>query len=119
MGTIDRRLEALEAAFVVSQDEFREAVRREFLRRLTFEEKQWLAEPADQAQGLVACPRFEPRECGCRCIARVERGYAEHPELYDEKRRRWESLLERREEIMAREPTDRRDELRRRHGFSA
>ncbi len=119
MGTIDRRLARLEDQIKAPEGELQRWAQREFLKRLTWEELRWLGEPTEQAQSLVPCPRFEPRECGCQCLARVDRGYEEHPELHDEKLRRWRSLYERREEILAREPADRSAEWRRRHGHTA
>ncbi len=104
MGSIKRRrLEALEGQTKVPEDELRERVYREFLRRLTDEESEWLSEPSREAEMLVVCPIHGP---GCHCTneERRQRARVAHPELHEEFERRNRALLERREQIMAREP---------------
>lgn len=118
-GSIDRRLEALEEQLSVPEDEQRRWAEREFLKRLTSEELSWLLEPGYEAVNRVPCPRFEPRRCDCQCPARTQRGYEAHPELEEERARRWRSLYERREEILAREPEGFAASWRRRHGIGA
>lgn len=119
MGRIGRRLEALEGQFVSPEDEQGRWAEREFSKRLTFEELTWLLEPSEEAATHVPCPRFEPARCDCLCPARTQRGYEAHPELEEERARRWRSLYERREEILAREPVDTTEDWRRRHGIGA
>lgn len=101
MGSLDRRLKVLEARSI-PEDELQASARRELLRRLTDDELSELSEPSDQAAALVSCPRFESRRCDCQCAAKVERGFAEHPELREEEDRRWQALLDLGEEILAR-----------------
>ncbi len=103
MGRIERRLEALEGQAKASEGELRERAYREFLRRLTFEESEWLGEPIEEAEMLVECPIHGGR-CECRNEQRRERAREEYPHLYEEYLRRRASLLERAEEIMARDP---------------
>jgi len=101
--SIDRRLGRLEGRIKVPEDELRERAYREFLRRLTDEESEWLGEPSREAEMRVECPLHNPG-CNCTNEQRRQRAREEHPELHEEYTRRWESLYERREEILAREP---------------
>lgn len=103
MGRIERRLEALEEQIKVSEGELRNRAYREFLRRLTFEESEWLGKPIEEAEMLVDCPIHGGR-CDCRNEQRRQRSHEEYPELHEEYLRRRASLLERAEEIMARDP---------------
>ncbi len=108
MGIINRRLERLEEEFAIPPEDEREwqAV-REFVRRLTDEELDWLSEPSEEAQDLVPCPHVESITCDCRGDGREIRGFEASPELRREAERRWQALCERQSEIMAREPYDR------------
>lgn len=113
MGRIERRLEALEGQIKVSDEELRQRAYREFLRRLTREELDWLGAPSRGAEMLVDCP-IHGLGCGCMNEQRRQRAREEHPELYEEFERRNASLLERAEEIMQREPYQETEEDRRR-----
>jgi hypothetical protein len=103
MESIGKRLERLEEQITVRrEDELRERASREFLRRLADEEIAWLDEPIHEAQMLVECPLHGP---GCHCTnePRGERAREEYPELHEEFELRSRTLLDRKEEIMARE----------------
>ena len=116
MGSIGRRLEALERRSKVPEDEARRGPYREMLRRLTDEELAWLGGPLEEAEALVECPIHGPG-CECRNEERGRRAHEEHPRLVREHHRRYETLLERAEEIAARGPAagDRKG----RHGTGA
>lgn len=102
MGSLDGRLRRLEERpGEVTEDE-KERGRREFFKRLTREELDWLDESARQASSLVPCPHVELIECGCRGAERERRGFEARPDLFEEFRRRYESLLDRAGEIMER-----------------
>lgn len=113
MGIIGRRLGRLEEKLGTPEDERKAWAHREFLKRLTSEELSWLLEPGYEAASRVPCPRFEPVRCDCLCIPRAERGYEAHPELEEERARRWKHLYDRREEIFAREPDTRETQVER------
>lgn len=85
------------------EDELQAWAQSEFLKRLTFEELEWLVEPSREAEMLVECPIHGP---GCQCTneERRQRAREEHPRLHEESERRNRALLERSEEILAREP---------------
>ena len=100
---LNRRLGALEEQVKVPEEELRARAYREFLRRLTDEEFDWLCEPGAEAEMLVECPIHGPG-CGCRNEERRLRAHEEQPELMAESQRRNDALLKRAEEIMAREP---------------
>ena len=102
MGSIERRLEALEAHLSSGPDLARQQAYRAFIERLTGDELSWLADPGEEAQSLVPCPHVEMLECECRSDERAQRGFEAHPELREEYLRRRQSLVERAEEIMAR-----------------
>lgn len=114
-STIGRRLESLEARVIIPEGELRARAYREFLRRLTDEESDWLGEPIEEAEALVECP-IHGAGCDCRNEQRRLRADEEQPELMAEFRRRNESLLKRAEEIMAREPAVR--DWRRSYGIT-
>jgi hypothetical protein len=117
MGSaVDRRLGALEQRIIIPEGELRARAYREFLRRLADEESDWLGEPIEEAEALVECPIHGPR-CDCRNEQRRLRAHEEQPLLMAEFRHRNESLLERAEEIMAREPAVR--DWRRGYGVTA
>lgn len=95
MGSLGRRLERLEARSGGTDAERRAQAHREFFRRLTRDELEWLCEPGHRAQDLVPCPHVELVECGCRGADRELRGFEAHPELREEYERRFGVLLER------------------------
>lgn len=101
--SLKRRLGRLEEQVRGVAEDEGERVRREFFRRLTREELDWLDGPTRQASHLVPCPHVELIECGCRGAEREQRGFEARPDLFEEFRRRYESLLERADEIMQRD----------------
>src|SRR3954468_8011737 len=113
-----RRLNALEGQITVPEDELRLQAEREFRKRLTYEESEWLYAPISEAEMLVTCP-IHGGKCACTNEPRRRRAFEEHPDLCEEFGRRWLVLYERREEILAREPEDFATSWRRRHGISA
>jgi hypothetical protein len=98
---------ALEERIGASEYGARRETHREFFRRLTREELDWLLAPDDEAQSRVPCPHVEMLRCGCRSDERQGRGFEAHPGLREEYLRRRELLFGRAEEIMRREPESR------------
>jgi hypothetical protein len=107
MGGLTRRLAALEERLAVPEAEARREAYRQFLRRLTREELEWLLEPDNEAQSRVPCPHVEMLQCACRSDERRGRGFEAHPGLREEYLRRRELLFGRAEEIVRREPEGR------------
>lgn len=83
MGTIERRLAALEGAFGTTEEKLQRQASREFLGSLSDEERDWILEPAAKAERWVACPLHGPR-CDCSNEPRQQRGVDDHPELLAE-----------------------------------
>ena len=101
---LEGRLARLEERIGASEDGARREAYREFFRRLTVEELDWLLAPDDEAQSRVPCPHVEMLGCACRSDERRRRGFEAHPELREEYLRRRRSLFGRAEEIVRREP---------------
>jgi hypothetical protein len=92
MGSIERRVKALEERNRGSEDDLQAAELRAFYGSLSLEDLEWLCEPGDEAQSLVPCPHVEMVECDCKSDQRVRRGFEAYPELREESERRLSSL---------------------------
>lgn len=101
MARLNRRVEALEVRMTIPDEELQELATRELLRRLTDEELDWLAEPADEAAALVECRSHPGHDCAC--TERERLAIEASPECAEEMQRRWAVLCERYPEILARE----------------